>query len=104
MKNYKNKSLKNILINNGENIVNETCRICTPLRGKSCHLNQNQNNESYKPLCEDKICNVLPFIRKTLAKLLIENYGFSQRKAAQKLGLSPAAISRYISRKRSLSD
>jgi predicted transcriptional regulator len=36
--------------------------------------------------------------------LLIENYGFSQRKAAQKLGLSPTAISRYISRKRGLSD
>jgi len=97
------KSSKNILMNNGENIVFETCRICTLLRGKSCHLNQIQNNQSYKPLCEDRIWNVLPIIRKTLAEILIKDYGFSQRKAALKLGLSPAAVSRYISGKRGLS-
>ena len=98
------KSSKNILMNNGENIAYETCRICTLLRGKSCHLNQIQNNKSYKPLCEDRIWNVLPIIRKTLAEILIENYGFSQRKVALKLGLSPAAVSRYISGKRGLSN
>jgi predicted transcriptional regulator len=50
--------------------------------------------------CEIIVWKILPVIRKEFAKSLIKNHGFSQRKAAKKLGLSEASVSRYISNKR----
>jgi len=50
--------------------------------------------------CEIIVWEVLPIIRKEFTKSLIKNHGFTQRKAAEKLGLTEASISRYISGKR----
>jgi uncharacterized protein len=53
-----------------------------------------------KTPCEIIVWEVLPVIRKEFAKSLIKNHGLTQRKAAEKLGLTEAAVSRYISGKR----
>ena len=53
-----------------------------------------------KTPCEIIVWEILPIIRKEFAKSLIKNHGLTQRKAAYKLGLTEAAISRYISGKR----
>jgi hypothetical protein len=53
-----------------------------------------------KTPCEIIVWQVLPIVRKELAKSLIENYGFTQKKVADKLGLTEAAVSRYLSGKR----
>ena len=54
--------------------------------------------------CEIIVWRVLPVLRKEFAKNLIENHNLSQREAAGKLGVTEAAISRYISGKRGTSD
>jgi len=53
-----------------------------------------------KTPCEIIVWRVLPVIRKELAKSLIKDYGFSQKKVADKLGLTESAVSRYITGKR----
>lgn len=53
-----------------------------------------------KTPCEIIVWEILPVIRKEFAKSLIKNHGLTQRKAAEKLGLTEAAVSRYISGKR----
>ena len=53
-----------------------------------------------KTPCEIIVWSVVPIIRKEFAKKLIENHGFTQRKAAEKLGITEATVSRYISGKR----
>jgi hypothetical protein len=53
-----------------------------------------------KTPCEIIVWNVVPIIRKEIAKNLIKNYGFTQRKTADKLGITEAAVSRYVSGKR----
>ena len=50
--------------------------------------------------CEIIVWEILPIIRKEFAKSLIKDHGLTQRKAAEKLGLTEAAVSRYISGKR----
>jgi hypothetical protein len=50
--------------------------------------------------CEIIVWDVLPVIRKEFAKSLIKDHSLTQRKAAEKLGLTEAAVSRYISDKR----
>jgi predicted transcriptional regulator len=50
--------------------------------------------------CEIIVWKILPVIRKELAKALIDNYGFNQKKVSDKLGLTESAISRYLSGKR----
>ncbi len=50
------------------------------------------------------IWNGIPAIRKELAEALIKEFGLSQREAAEKLGLTPAAICQYISKKRAKTD
>jgi len=42
----------------------------------------------------------LPAIRKELAKSMITNFGLNQKEAAKKLGLTPAAVCQYFSKKR----
>jgi predicted transcriptional regulator len=42
----------------------------------------------------------LPVIRKEIAESMINDYGLSQKEAAEKLGITPAAVCQYVSRKR----
>ena len=53
-----------------------------------------------RPPCESIVTAVLPALRSLIAKELIEQYSFSQVKAARKLGITQAAISQYLSQKR----
>lgn len=53
-----------------------------------------------KTPCEYMQWHGLPIIRKELVKSLINNYGLNQKETAQILGLTPAAISQYLNRKR----
>jgi len=53
-----------------------------------------------KTPCEEILWKGLPVIRKELAWSLIYDFGLSQRQAAFKLGITPAAVSQYLSRKR----
>ena len=50
--------------------------------------------------CEYMMWNGLPVIRKEIATCMINNFGLSQKEAAEKLGLTPAAVCQYISKKR----
>ncbi|MEM0493552.1 MAG: helix-turn-helix domain-containing protein [Candidatus Thermoplasmatota archaeon] len=50
--------------------------------------------------CEHMMWSVLPVIRKEIAESLIRDYELTQKKAAEKLGVTPAAVSQYISNKR----
>lgn len=54
--------------------------------------------------CEYMIWNGIPAIRKELAETMIKQFGLSQREAAEKLGLTPAAICQYLSKKRGKND
>ena len=50
--------------------------------------------------CEYMMWNGLPVIRKEIAVSMINDYGLSQKETAEKLGITPAAVCQYISRKR----
>ncbi|MCJ2564506.1 MAG: XRE family transcriptional regulator [Candidatus Thermoplasmatota archaeon] len=50
--------------------------------------------------CETIVIDVLPTIRAELAILLLEEYGLSQTKAADLLGVTQAAISQYSTKRR----
>ncbi|MFE3845370.1 transcriptional regulator [Thermoplasmatota archaeon] len=50
--------------------------------------------------CEYIVWNGLPIIRKGIAESMINDYGLSQSETAEKLCVSPAAVSQYISGKR----
>ena len=50
--------------------------------------------------CEIIVWHLLPAIRREYAKYLIEDFGLTQKEVAEKLGLTEAAVSRYISGKR----
>ncbi len=52
-----------------------------------------------RPPCEIVVQKVLPAIRAELARLMIEE-GLPQQQVANRLGLSKAAVSQYISAKR----
>jgi hypothetical protein len=53
-----------------------------------------------KTPCEIIVWQILPVIRREIAKSLIKNYGLTQREVAKKLGITEAAVSRYVSGKR----
>ena len=55
---------------------------------------------TFKTPCEKIVWNLLPAIRKELAISLIKEQKLSQREVAEKLGISEAAVSRYINGKR----
>ncbi|MHA1542973.1 MAG: transcriptional regulator [Candidatus Hodarchaeales archaeon] len=57
-----------------------------------------------KTPCEIIVWYILPAIRCEIAKRLIENYGLTQRKVAEKLGITEATVSRYVSGKRGSSE
>ncbi len=50
--------------------------------------------------CEYMMWNGLPVIRKEIAESMIKNYGLNQKETAIKLGLTPAAVCQYLSKKR----
>lgn len=50
--------------------------------------------------CERLIWNALPCIRKELAACMIHDFGLTQKETAKKLGVTPAAICQYLSKKR----
>ena len=50
--------------------------------------------------CEFMKWNGLPVIRREIADSMINNFGLTQKETAKKLGLTPAAICQYLSKKR----
>ena len=44
--------------------------------------------------------NGLPLIRKEIAESMMTNFGLNQKEAAEKLGITPAAVCQYVSHKR----
>ncbi len=50
--------------------------------------------------CEVMMWNGLPVIRKEIAKCMIEDYKLNQKAAAEKLGVTPAAVCQYLSKRR----
>jgi hypothetical protein len=50
--------------------------------------------------CEIIVWQILPAIRREIVRKLIQDFGLSQKEAAEKLGLTEAAVSRYVSGKR----
>jgi len=50
--------------------------------------------------CEYMMWNGLPVIRKEIAISMIDSFGLTQKEAAEKLGVTPAAVCQYLSRKR----
>jgi uncharacterized protein len=50
--------------------------------------------------CEESVWYILPLIRKEFARSLIEDHGLTQRKSAEKLGITESAVSQYLSKKR----
>ena len=50
--------------------------------------------------CEFMMWNGLPVIRREIAESMINDYGLSQKETAEKLGITPAAVCQYVSRKR----
>ncbi len=50
--------------------------------------------------CEFMKWNGLPVIRKEIAESMIKKYGLSQKQTAAKLGITPAAVCQYLSKKR----
>ena len=50
--------------------------------------------------CEHFFWNGIPVIRREIAKCMIIDFHLNQKQTAEKLGLTPAAISQYLSGKR----
>ena len=50
--------------------------------------------------CELILWTGLPVIRKEIAECMIEEYGLNQKETAEKLGMTPAAVCQYLSKKR----
>jgi len=44
--------------------------------------------------------NGLPVIRKEIAECMINDFGLNQKETSQKLGVTPAAVCQYLSKKR----
>lgn len=57
-----------------------------------------------RPYCEVMIKTTIPLIRASLAHILIKECGISIYHASKMLGVTPAAISNYLSNKRSRID
>ena len=50
--------------------------------------------------CEFMMWNGLPVIRKEIAESMIKKHNLNQKEAAAKLGVTPAAVCQYLSKKR----
>jgi predicted transcriptional regulator len=55
--------------------------------------------ENMKSPCEGIVWDVLPSIRAAIARELVER-GISQKEVSQMLGITPPAVSQYVSKKR----
>ena len=53
-----------------------------------------------KTPCEIIVWNIVPVIKKEIAKILVNEFRLNQKQTAEKLGTTEAAVSRYISGKR----
>jgi predicted transcriptional regulator len=53
-----------------------------------------------KTPCEKIVWDVVPFIKKEFAKMLVYEFNCNQKEAAEKLDTTEAAVSRYLSGKR----
>jgi len=94
------KSVRNIFENGASQLTRETCRICNLLKFTKSASTDIEYFKSNEISCESAVWNILPVIRKEFAKNLIEIHGLNQRKVAEVLGITEAAVSRYISGKR----
>jgi predicted transcriptional regulator len=54
--------------------------------------------------CEYIVWHGLPVLRKEIVKSMIENFGLSQKEAAERLGITSSAVSQYLSGKRANPD
>lgn len=54
-----------------------------------------------KPPCEWRVRELIPVIRASMAKILVEKYGYSIYQASKVMGVTPAAVSNYLTMKRS---
>jgi predicted transcriptional regulator len=50
--------------------------------------------------CEERYRKILPFVRRELARVLVTEYHLSQKKVAEILGVTEAAVSQYLKGKR----
>lgn len=50
--------------------------------------------------CEYIVWHGLPLIRKEIARSMINDLGLTEKEAANKIGVTPAAVSQYLSGKR----
>ena len=50
--------------------------------------------------CEYMMWRGLPAIRRGIAESMINDFGLNQKEAAEKLGITPAAVCNYVLRKR----
>ena len=50
--------------------------------------------------CEYMMWNGVPVIRKEIAESMVNDFDLSQKEAAEKLGITPAAVCQYLSKKR----
>jgi predicted transcriptional regulator len=50
--------------------------------------------------CEYIVWHGLPVLRKEITRCMINDFGLREREAAEKLGVTPAAVSQYLSGKR----
>ena len=54
--------------------------------------------------CEYIVWNGLPLLRKEIVKSMINDFGLSQKETAEKIGITHAAVSQYLSGKRAKID
>ncbi|MDH7517977.1 MAG: hypothetical protein QHH19_06515 [Candidatus Thermoplasmatota archaeon] len=54
--------------------------------------------------CEYMMWHGFPVIRKKIAEVMMDEFGLSQKEAAEKLGISSAAVCQYKSKKRAKID
>ncbi len=54
-----------------------------------------------KPPCEWRVRELIPVIRASIAKILVEKHGYSIYQASKVMGVTPAAVSNYLTMKRS---
>ena len=50
--------------------------------------------------CEYLVWYGLPVLRGEIARFMINDFGFSEKEVAKKLGITPSAVSQYLSGKR----
>ncbi len=64
-------------------------------------MNYKREAEVKKPPCETIVKELLPLLRACLANILIKEYDYSIYQASKVLGVTPAAISNYLTARRS---